>query len=46
MEGCYAECGPGEGSEDDRDEVGDLSLAVRDEVEQELDSGEADQCGE
>jgi len=46
MEGCEAECGPGEGSEGDGDEVAELGVAVGDEVKKELDAGEADEGGQ
>jgi len=46
MEGREAECGPGEGSEGDGDEVAELRVAVGDEVKKELHAGEADEGGE
>ena len=46
VEGCYAECAPGDGSEGDRDEVADLSCAVGHNLKEELDAGEADKCCE
>jgi hypothetical protein len=46
MEGCEAECAPGEGSEGDGEEVAELSVAVGDDVKKKLHAGEADERSE